>query len=129
MAANIFFGEIGDEPLGYVGYRVLPQLVVTNPINNQYVDLVDVLFGMDVINPIHSQFITEITPITPIINSDTIHLVDVPVIRAAVRLGIKTAIHKNYYYDKLNAPVNFKCGNYLNTPSESRFLETPLKDC
>ena len=106
----IIYNELGVQPLGYSGYAD-EIAFVPNPI-------------IDLKSSIHKINSTKVNIVLRLNITDSIHLLNSDIVLLKAKITTNNAIHRLYSKRDWNAPVNFECGTYLDTPKELRTLDT-----
>jgi len=136
MAESIvILDELGVEPYGYIGYS-------NEHENAEGIDAIHRVFHRpiklikvgdsrfkDAIHKILSESVALKIISGESLTTNSFHRIYSTTMGVKVSVPIYSAIHKHTVGDKINAPVDFTCDTYLDTPYESRILETPLKIC
>lgn len=127
----VFFGELGTEPLAYVGDRTRIYSGLKGQIHKLYTSEIEAnvrgeLISGDVIHTLSS---TNTVATIQVQIENAVHKVVSTELSGKALFVIVDSIHRHLVGYKFNAPVRFKCGRFLETPAENRYLETPTTNC
>ena len=129
---DTFFNILGDEPLAFVGDRVILVDSDLTAIHQNFTSGELIPISVSIIEDvIHTVITEEIRPGVILDMEDVIHThnLNVDSLIGNISVELEDVIHKQFVYYKYNAFLSAHCNRYIHTAEENRYLDTPINNC